>query len=170
MKPQHIVATCLRILAIAWVLYALSRVQSTLVFAASHAKTAVNVTVIGLVTFLQIAACAVLWFFPTTIAARLLPGGVPSEAEAEPPRFVEWQTIGLICVGFWGIVDTTPDLVYLITYATLSSGHDYGDFGDYEKAKLVSSIFELALSLWLVFGAKAFAALLLKIRTGGVAK
>jgi hypothetical protein len=131
----------------------------------------VNVSVILLVTFLQIAVCAVLWFFPTTIASRLLPGGDPSEASAAPPRLVEWQTIGLICVGSWGIVDTTPDLVYLITYATLSSGEElYGDFGHYEKAKLVSSIVELALSLALVFGGKSFAALLFKIRTGGVAK
>ena len=171
MKPQHIVATCLRVLAIAWVLYALSRVQSTLAFAASHAGMSANMSVILLVTFLQIAVCAVLWFFPMTIASWLLPGGVPSEPSAEPLRFVEWQTLGLICVGFWGIVDSTPNLVYLITYAALSSGDElYGGLREYEKAKLVSSIVELALGLWLVFGAKGLAAFLFKIRMGGVAK
>jgi hypothetical protein len=171
MKPQHIVATILRILSIVWLVYALTRVHSIFAYAASDSRISVNVSVIVLVTILQLVACAVLWFFPMTLAAKLVPCGVPDEPNAEPPRLVEWQTLGVICIGLWGVIDSIPSLVFWATFATLNLGDDFhGGFTSHEKATVVSAVVEFALSLWLVFGAKGFAAFLFRIRMGGVAK
>ena len=112
MKPQHIVATTLRILAIVWLVYALTRVHSIFAYAASDSRISVNVSVIVFVTILQLAGCAVLWFFPLTLAARLVPGSVPDAPNADPPHLVEWLTLGMICVGLWGLIDSIPSLVF----------------------------------------------------------
>jgi len=116
-------------------------------------------------------SCVVLWFFPMTLATKLVPGSIPDEPNADPPRLVEWQTLGVICVGLWGVVDAIPSLVFWITFATLNLGDDFhGGLTPHEKATIVSAAVQLAIGLWLVFGAKGFAALLFKIRNGGVAK
>jgi hypothetical protein len=172
MKPQHIVATCLRCLAIVWLLYSLSRINGILAYARSDTYVSVNTTAVWLLVVLQIAACAALWFFPMTIASKLIPGGVPQEASAEPPQLAEWQTLGLICVGLWGCAHAIPDIVFRVTLAALSFGDDdrYGFLSPQQKAGLASSIVELAISLWLVLGAQGLAAFLHKVRTAGVAK
>jgi hypothetical protein len=171
MKPQHIVATSLRILAIVWLVYALTRVHSIFAYAASDSRISVNVSVVVLVTILQLAGCAVLWFFPMTLAAKLVPGGVPDEPNADPPQLVEWLTLGIICVGLWGLIDSIPSLVFWATFATLNLGDDFhGGLTPHEKATIAMAATRFALGLWLVFGAKGFAAFLFKLRTGGVAK
>jgi hypothetical protein len=171
LKPQHIVATTLRILAIVWLVYALTRVHGIFAYAASNSGIKANLSVIALVTILQLVACAVLWFFPMTLAAKFLPASVPGESNPEPPRLVDWQTLGMACIGLWGLIDSIPSLVFWTTFATLNRGDEFHDgFTPHEKASVVSAVAEFALSLWLVFGAKGFAAFLFRIRMGGIAK
>lgn len=172
MKPQHIVATCLRCLAIIWLLYSLSRINGILSYVRSDTYVSINTAVVWFLVVLQIVACAALWFFPMTIASKLIPGGVPQEVAAEPPQLADWQTLSLICIGLWGLAHTIPDIVYRLTLAGLTFGDDdrYEILSPQQKAGLVSSMVELAISLWLVLSAKGLAAFLYKVRTAGVAK
>jgi hypothetical protein len=171
-KPQHIVATCLRLLAVFWLLYALSRANSTLGLARSDMGITVNVTAVWILALAQIAACAALWFFPMTIAARLIPGGARAEEPAAPAQLADWQSLGMICVGLWGLLDAIPGLVYWISFVTLSHNEDslYDGLTFQQKATIAARVVGLLLSLWLVFGAKGFAAMLFRIRTAGVSK
>ena len=53
----------------------------------------------------------------------------------------------------------------------LNLGDDFhGGLTPHEKATIMLAATKFALSLWLVLGAKGFAALLFRIRTGGVGK
>jgi len=171
MKPQHIVATCLRFLAVIWILYVLSRVNTTFSFARTDSQLTINGAVVWGSALLQIAVCAVLWFYPMTIAARLVPGGVKA-ADTAPPQLVEWQTLGLVCIGLWGLVHVIPLFAYWITVVSMS--HDkydaYEGLRVEDKALIFAHVVELALSLWLVFGAKGLASILFKMRTGGISK
>lgn len=173
MKPQQIVATCLRLLAIVWLLYVLMHARGLVTVITSDMGIAPNKSLLVGVVVLQLVACAVLWLFPMTIAATLLPLGARGDAApSEPARFVEWQTLGIICIGLWGLVISFPSLMFWITMAVFSTGeHEYSSGLDPEqKARVVEVVVQTALSLWLVFGAKGLAALLFKIRTGGISK
>ena len=171
MKPQHIVATCLRILAVFWFVFALSRVNSVFTYSGNHPEVTVNSAVVWSSALLQVVFCAVLWFYPMTIAAKLIPGGGKVE-EPNPPQLVEWQILGVICVGLWGLVHVIPQLAYWMGYAAFARD-TYTSFDGFqveEKARITADVVELLFSLWLVLGAKGVAALLFKIRTGGVSK
>ena len=68
MTPLHIVALCLRLVALIWVFYALNHTYGLFAYMKSDAGIAINWTAIWLSAFWQIATCVVLWFFPATIA------------------------------------------------------------------------------------------------------
>jgi hypothetical protein len=128
--------------------------------------------VVWLQVALQLAICAVLWFFPVTIASRLLPSySQPPDAENHP-RWNEWQTLGVVCIGLWALSRAIPDLVYWVTFMGVSFENDspVGELAPDQKASLTSTLAEIAIGLWLVFGAKGMAAVVFKIRTAGVAK
>jgi len=170
-KPQHIVATCLRFLALIWLLYALSHANSVFAYARADSRVSVNSLAVWLVTLAQLAGCAVLWFFPLTISAKLVPGGAEASTPDVPPRLAEWQTLGVICIGLWGLVHSIPSLVFQLTLAALTLDDEFhGGLPPDDKARIASAAVQLALSLWLVFGAKGFAEMLFRIRTAGVAK
>ena len=171
MKPLHIVATCLRLLAVVWLLYALSHLNSVLSYAHAQSHDPANASAVWITTLLQLVACAVLWFYPMTIASKLLPGGASVDSHSSPPQLVEWQTLGVICVGLWGLLHVVPLLAYWAAYAMLYHERYSAEGLELEdQARIAAHVVELLFSLWLVFGAKGVAALLFRIRTAGTRK
>ena len=172
MTPHHVVALCLRLVAIIWLLYTLSHVHSLFMYLNAPPEIAIRGPVVWLVAFLQIATCAVLWFFPVTIATKLLPSAAAMPERPVPPSLIEWQTLGVICIGLWGLSRAIPDAIYWLTFFNMRVTTEYGsgDLDPEQMASVITTLAEIAISAWLLFGAKGFAAFLFKLRTGGVAK
>jgi hypothetical protein len=170
--PHQIVALCLRLVALIWLLYTLSHTHELFAYVKNYSGIVINKPVVWLFAILQIATCAVLWFFPATIAAKLLPSAAGAEPVRSPSPLVEWQTLGVICVGIWALSQAIPDSIYWITsYGMMMSASDgIFDMGPEQKAGIVAAAVRLVIGFWLVFGAKGFAAFLFKIRTAGMAK
>src|SRR6188768_3774422 len=126
----------------------------------SNSGVAISKTTIWLFAFLQIVTCAVLWFFPATIAKKLLPSATDTDLPRSPVALIEWQTLGVICIGIWALTRAIPDAIYWMTFYSMSESVDYSFsiLNAEQKASIITTVAELAIGLWLVFGAKGFAA------------
>jgi hypothetical protein len=170
--PRLIVALSLRLAALVWLLHTLSHIYGLFTYLNPTSAGTISKSVVWSFAFLQVAACGVLWFFPSTIAGKLLPSGARADEAPSPPRLLEWQTLGVICIGLWGLSRAIPDAIYWVTFYTFNFNASFGgaDLDPDQKASMVSTVVELAISCWLIFGAKGFAEVLFKIRTAGVTK
>jgi hypothetical protein len=170
--PIQVVAVCLRFLAIVWLLYALNNAYGAFSYLGHQSAPSGAGWVVWLQAGLQLAICAVLWFFPVTIASKLLPSYSQPPDALNPPRWNEWQTLGVICIGLWTLTRAVPDLVYWVTSMGMSFESDspVNELAPDQKASFITTLVEIAIGIWLVLGAKGMAAVLFKIRTAGVAK
>jgi hypothetical protein len=75
---------------------------------------------------------------------------------AAPLRVVDWQILGVVCVGLWGLIRAIPDAMYWAVKLQTWFTADYGltALSISQKARIASTILELSLALWLVFGAR----------------
>ena len=119
------------------------------------------VTVVALAALLV----AALWLFPATIARKLLsPDNVKQETSASPDL---WLAMGCALLGLWLLTSALPTLIF-DTYALvhLSYGDDRGNI----PQSVVYYVIEVAIALWLVFGAKGFRRLFWWARNAGYKK
>ena len=172
MTPRLIVALCVRLAALMWLLYTLGHMYGLFMYLNTGSVPPVNKTMVWFFAILQVACCGVLWFFPSTIAAKLLPSAARVDELPSPPLLVEWQTLGVILVGLWGLSRAVPDTIFWLSFYALNTRANFGgsSLDPREQANMITTAAELAISFWLIFGAKGFAAFLFKIRTAGVAK
>lgn len=168
MTPHQIIAVFLRLVALVWVLFVVSHLHSLFLYLDHTTYLQINKVVVWVFAAIQIAVCALLWFFPRSIASRLLRSRDAHEP-APAPRLEEWQTLGVICIGLWALMRAIPDAVYWITFYNMTSRSSipFSDFTAEHKAAMVETVVELILGFWLLFGAKGFAVFLFKARTAG---
>lgn len=170
MTPHQILIVCIRLVALFWLLSVVSNLH--LVFASLNEDSPVTLyaSQVWLFAGLQVAIAAVLWFLPATIAAKLL--RAPRAATEEPPpRLVEWQTLGMICIGLWALTRALPEAVYWASFLRMTSD-EYPpiELGPDQKAKIIATAVEIIIACSLLLGAKGIAALLFKLRTAGIEK
>jgi hypothetical protein len=119
------------------------------------------VTVLALAVLLV----AALWLFPRTIARKLLS---PDIAKPETSASADlWLAMGCALLGLWLLTSALPTLVF-DTYALvhLNPGDDRGNI----PQSVVYYVVEVAIGLWLVFGAKGFRRLFWWARNAGYKK
>jgi hypothetical protein len=170
--PIQIVAVSLRFLAIVWLLNVLNDAYGALSYLAVQNDAPDFRWTIWIQAALQLAICVALWLFPVTIATALLPSYSRPPDPQNPPRLIEWQTLGVICIGLWALSRAVPDMLYWVTYMSMAFEGDteFGELSADQKASLVATLAQIAIGIWLVLGAKGMAALLFKIRTAGISK
>src|SRR6187399_2121452 len=122
MTPQQIVVVLLRLIALLWLLFTLTHMYG--LFAVYHGGEGLGISrpIVMLSAAFQVFVCFALWFFPSTIAANLLRSGQPADEPAPTRPLVEWQTLGVICVGLWTLAQAIPDSIYWLTYYAMLSG------------------------------------------------
>ena len=89
--------------------------------------------------------------------AKTLP--LKEDVPASPSRIVDWQIIGVVCVGLWGLIRAIPDGMYWAVILQTGLTADYGltALSITQKSRIAATILELGLALWLVFGARKIA-------------
>lgn len=171
MSAHQITTLIIRLLALVWLVYLLDHTASLLIyFNEGGLQHTAGLAMNTAFTFLQYCGCAVMWFYPATTAAKILPSALANQPRPAPTP-LEWQTIGLFCVGLWTLARAIPDTAYWVTLLPLIR-HE-GAISDtplspVRVASIVADAVRLALGLWLVFGARGFAAFLLRVRTAGL--
>jgi hypothetical protein len=170
MSPHQILTVCIRLVALIWLLYTVSHLDSLFAYLNEGSRLQLDKTTVLIFASLQVATCAVFWLFPRSIAAKLLPGR-DTDVPPSPSSTFEWQTLGVICVGIWALTRAIPDALYWATFFNMmavSSNLGWSYFSPEQKAAMISTIAELGIGFWLVLGAKGFASILFKVRTAGI--
>lgn len=167
MTPHQIIVVGLRLLAIIWLLLGIG----TLIGAYPQIGPNPGAFAIATLAFavLQVIPCVVLWFFPATLARKLLPSPKNDVVSPAPAGATDWLTLGFIGIGVWGLIRGLIDTVYWVTFVAMSADFDF-DLLPEHKANILATVVELGICTWLIFGARGLAAILWKLRTGGVSK
>jgi len=171
MSPQQIVAVGSRLLA-AWLVARLpGEVNQLYWFIATgvDANSASLVFFTACALLLEILLVLALWFFPLTVARRLLRASSSETPATSSPDL--WLGMGCALIGLWLLTSSVPSLVlnaYVLVgatdnYATTSIRHDVTHNVFYHTA-------QIAIALWLILGARGFRELFWWARNAGISK
>jgi hypothetical protein len=114
-----------------------------------------------------LAFTAFLWFFPLTIARKLLP--VMREPRSEGALDSSTAlSVGITLIGLWFLGNAVTDLSYwlaLIIRVAQTAPEGF-EWSHEQIANMVSTAFELAIALFLVLGSSGFKQLIYRYRYG----
>ena len=111
--------------------------------------------------------CVLLWFFPLSIARRLLP--VMREPRTEPPMDASLAlSTGLTLMGVWVLAYGIVDAIYWFTLfiRTRQALAAYFEWSHEHVANVLATLAELIIGLWLVFGSTGIRRLIYRYRYG----
>ncbi len=122
---------------------------------------------LSVVVAIPLFAFLVLWFFPLTVARKLLPvmkkPGKPISKEGA--SLIE---IGCTLLGLWLFARALSDAIYWGVYILAIYQQDY-DFSLSPEtiAAIVATVVELGVAIWLIFGQQGILHAFKKLRTAG---
>lgn len=119
------------------------------------------------VLIISLLFCAFLWFFPLTIARKLLP--VMREPRSEEALGSSTAlSLGLTLIGIWFFANALIDASYWATLFVRSKQiSDIPFEWNYEQiATMIATTVKLVISFWLIFGSSGIRRLIYKFRYG----
>ena len=122
----------------------------------------------ALVLLASLALCAFLWFFPLTIARKLLP--VMKEPRSEQAIGASvGLSLGLTLIGVWLLANGTIDVVYWLALITRTKQHVELNFewAPDQIASMVATVFEVGVGACLVLGSTGLQRLIHRLRFAG---
>jgi hypothetical protein len=169
-SPLQVVTLCIRLAALVWAFFALAGVVETALRFSGQAYAEFDATFLVFFTAVQLVICAGLWFFPATVARRLLPSLRDAEPAVPESPFMQWQTVAVVFVGLWALAQAIPDIIYWVTLYSMAETWEMplDDLRAIDRAGMIATAAELAIGLWLVIGARGWAALFFRIRSAGL--
>jgi hypothetical protein len=121
-----------------------------------------------LALLVSLAICVFLWFFPLTIARKLLP--VMKEPRSEQTISAPiGLSLGLTLIGIWFLAHAAIDSIYWLTLIVRVKQMDPQvsfEWTPDQVASMIATVFQLGLSAWLVFGNAGLRRLIYKFRYG----
>jgi hypothetical protein len=108
MTPHQILAVAVRLFAILLALY-VGRELLGYYVAGRDSDDAHAAILVAVVSVVAIVVCAVLWFFPRSIARGLLPLSIDTPAERSAPD--TWLAVGSSLIGLWLAASAVPALM-----------------------------------------------------------
>ncbi|NOT15126.1 MAG: hypothetical protein HOP21_06030 [Methylotenera sp.] len=152
MNSHQTLAVTVRLFAIWLFLYYLSTTVGLFIYKRTHIDTLAPL-LIGLSGTLLI--CGLLWYFPTSIAKKILPNASISE-EAQKPLFDGWFSVGCSLIGVWVLATAIPALgSYVIGDYLGQRLYPDSYIQNPEWSLLVAFNFlKILVGLWLFLGAK----------------
>lgn len=124
----------------------------------------------GAMVLPTLAIAALLWFFPLTVARRLL----PVMKQAPPPVTVPGSlalALALTVLGLWLLATALPDTVYWLTwYVQMRDISAPMEVMPDQTAGMAATAAEVLLGLWLVLGSRGLSAVVTRLRFAGSEK
>lgn len=118
-------------------------------------------------TLVLVAIVVALWLFPLTVARKLLPRSALDQSISLPAH-EQIEQAGFCLMGLWLLTQALPSVVFevYVFYLYTRPGSMLG-LRPQEYAALARALVELALALWLLFGARGLRGALRWARTAG---
>ncbi len=123
---------------------------------------------VAFVFLLGLAVCVFLWFFPLSIARQLLPLMKEPRCDQTISASVA-LSLGLTLIGVWIFARGTIDAIDWLVWYVVSKLIDQEGGVVWEAthiAAVLTTVFELGLGAWLIFGNAGIRRLIYKYRYG----
>jgi hypothetical protein len=123
-----------------------------------------NRTPVLALTIVQLAMCAFLWLFPTTVAHRIFP---QKETSALPSaRLSDWQMLGVVLIGLWEFAQAIPRAFYwpIVIHTFQSRELGFADLTPVQMGQIAATLGELVVGACLVFGARTITTYVFGVR------
>lgn len=153
MSKHQIIALGVRLFAIFLFVLSIDNLMTLLAWLgrdeAINVSAAIYSAIFATIVFL---VCVLLWFFPMTIAGKLLPA---EQGNAVPVGLEGIAIIGFVLLGLWVLTNAISDAVYwgvMMRVASSYGGWQGLDVGT--RASIIATGVEILIGLWLVLGAR----------------
>lgn len=166
MSREDLVAVASRLFAV-FLLVTIARSIPSAAALLSQEGDHSSLALVAAVLLAGIAICGLLWFFPLTLARKLLP--VMKEPRSEVAMSSSAAlSVGLTLLGVWVLAYAIPDALYWITRFLLIRRMDVEHYtwGPDEIASVATTFAELVLAVWLVLGSSGIKRLIYRFRYG----
>jgi formate-dependent nitrite reductase membrane component NrfD len=151
MSPYQIIAVMVRLFAVWLAIHLPGQL-----YAFYFEGTKMDQPYTGLITVgILLAALAIivgLWFFPMSIARKLLRASAVEETSATTPD--TWLAMGCALIGLYLLTESLPPLIR-DSLVLFSSDTLPGDFSAL-KSSIIYLLFMVAVAIYLILGAKEF--------------
>ncbi len=163
MSPHQLIAVAVRLFAIWLAIYAVRYVPAVFLQIEKFGEGPGAAISLG-VCFVVIGVLLILWFFPRTIAKKLLPGSPPPEQQTFPLE--DWFAVGCSLIGVWVMTESIPGLVRYLVILFISQRMGPEAF-PVTPDFYVGAIYYLLqglLAAWLILGTKGLKRLFIRLR------
>ncbi len=162
MLPREVVAVAIRLFAICLGLSVLRMLPSLLITPEARPPGyAYDFFIVGVTAALAFA----LWFFPRLVAGKLISGRSERNATTSADT---WLAMGCALIGLWMLTNAVPALIR-DAFVLQSAASELSDTANI-KSWVLYNFVEVAIALWLAFGATGFRQLFWWARSAGLGK
>jgi hypothetical protein len=153
MSPHQAVAVAVRLFAVWLATYLIRTTPFYVVGLGGHDNSGL-IFASAIVTALGFVIAAALWFFPLTIARKILPIAAAAPAPPQPPDI--WLSMGCSLIGLWMLATSVSGLLqngFALYYVDRSYGVE---IPTEIKHGMLHSLLNVAVAAWLILGARGF--------------
>jgi hypothetical protein len=163
---EDVVAVASRIFAVYLVFVVIRTVPGLVLGLRQELAPGLPILIFGSL-LLVLAAAAVFWLFPITVARKLLPVMKEQRTETAMSSPIAWS-LAISVVGLWYLADALVDASYWIVLLVWTSqiGFDSTQFTPEQVAGATSTGVRLVLACVLLLGSNGIRALVFRLRYG----
>lgn len=168
MHKEQVVGIAVRLFAIFIGLYTLRHVITLIPHVSAPPPNNFSLMFIFLLATPLMLAAILLWRFPLVVAAKIIPD-VRTKNLVTPLNADSIGIVAFSVMGLWVLATAVPDIVYWITFIYRIKSIEIGNptLPPEKIAGLVSTIVELAIGFWLLFGSRGILGLIKLARYAG---
>lgn len=155
MTKEQIVGLAVRLFAVFLVIYVVRHASALIPLLDESSRYRVGAIYLTFIVLLPLAAAALLWRLPLTVAAALIPK-VSTKKGPKPISSADVEPVAFAILGIWVLATAVTDVVYWTTFVYLlnSASTEKLIFDPQDLANIVATAIELAIGLWLLFGSR----------------
>jgi len=165
---EQIVGLAVRLFALFLGVYVLRYGSGLIPYLADSSTFTISLTYLILVVLCPVLAAVLLWMFPLTIAAKL----IPDIKKQEPPKAIdsaEIEVVAFSILGLWVLANAIQDAFHWATYVYIikNSVTPKVELTPENIGNIVATVVELVIGLWILFGSKGVIGFLRRMRYAG---
>ena len=170
MSREDIIAIAVRLFAIFLAILELRTIAQVVALLSTNTFVPGGLVVLVIVLLGMLAISALLWFFPLTVARKLLPVMKEPRSEIAMGAATAFP-LALAVMGIWLFANAIVDVAYwLVLFAQVRGADMPGvELTPSQWSSVAATVVRLLLSLWLIFGNAGIRRLIARARHGGAA-
>jgi hypothetical protein len=168
MSREDLIAVAVRLFAVFLVILSVRQIPGVVAAVQPGSDFADAAVAMIVMLCVPIALAALLWFFPLSVAAKLL----PRDRESRPRLSSDAELLldtGLFLLGLWLLALGLSDAFYWTAHILMSNagGVGFGSFSPEMRASVYGTVFEIAVALWILLKGPGIVGAIRRLREAG---